>query len=275
VPIAAYASFFEPYNLPTERLDLNIADRVGREPIRIGVLADIQTNHVTDYEHAAVDRVMSLKPDLILLPGDLFQGSDEMARHEMGPMRALLSKLNAPGGVFMILGNVDPLSRTRKFVEGTGVELLVNERRRVRIHDRIVTIGGTGWPYYDRSARGLIARMERKDAEGDIRILMAHSPDAALLMSRGSRIDLLVSGHTHGGQVVIPLWGPPLTLARIPKSIAAGGLHDFSDFQLYVSRGVGLERHQAPRVRFLCPPEVTLLTITDEKANTADRPPTP
>ena len=76
-----------------------------------------------------------------------------------------------------------------------------------------------------------------------------------------SRIDLVVSGHTHGGQIVVPFFGPIMTLSHVPRSVAAGGLHQIDGNYIYVSRGVGCERMQAPRIRFLCPPEISLLTL--------------
>jgi hypothetical protein len=86
-------------------------------------------------------------------------------------------------------------------------------------------------------------------------------PDVALGLRPGSRIDLVVAGHTHGGQVVLPGFGPPMTLSHVPRAVAAGGLHDLGGNAIYVSRGVGCERGQAPRIRFLCPPEVSLLEV--------------
>ncbi|MCP4249167.1 MAG: phosphohydrolase, partial [bacterium] len=112
-----------------------------------------------------------------------------------------------------------------------------------------------------------IGHLEAGGNEGDIRILVAHRPDAVLALSPNSRIDLVVAGHTHGGQVVVPLLGPPFTLTRVPRHVAAGGFHDLGGRRIYVSRGVGCERSQAPRIRFLAPPEISLLTL-----DTADGP---
>jgi predicted MPP superfamily phosphohydrolase len=73
-------------------------------------------------------------------------------------------------------------------------------------------------------------------------------------------VALVLAGHTHGGQVVIPLFGPPVTASRLPRAYA-GGLHDFRGIPLHVSRGVGMERGFAPPVRFLCPPEICVLEL--------------
>jgi predicted MPP superfamily phosphohydrolase len=75
------------------------------------------------------------------------------------------------------------------------------------------------------------------------------------------RIDLALAGHTHGGQVVVPFFGPLLTLSDVPRHVAAGGVHELGPVRVHVSRGVGMERGSAPQIRFFCPPEICLLTL--------------
>jgi hypothetical protein len=74
-------------------------------------------------------------------------------------------------------------------------------------------------------------------------------------------VDAIVAGHTHGGQVQIPGFGPLITLTEVPRSWAAGLTELPWGGWLFVSRGVGMERAAAPRLRFWCPPEVALLTF--------------
>jgi predicted MPP superfamily phosphohydrolase len=90
------------------------------------------------------------------------------------------------------------------------------------------------------------------------RIVISHSPDFVDAMPVS--VDLVLAGHTHGGQVVLPLFGPPTTASRLPR-LYAGGLHDYRGTPLHVSRGVGMERGFAPPVRFLCPPEICILDL--------------
>lgn len=73
-------------------------------------------------------------------------------------------------------------------------------------------------------------------------------------------VDLVLAGHTHGGQVVVPFFGPPYTASRLPRRYA-GGLNDYRGIPLHVSRGVGMERGFAPQVRFLCPPEICVVDV--------------
>jgi uncharacterized protein len=265
IPIGLYATWIEPFRLQLETARVAVAlGRDGQGAIRIGVLSDLQTNRVTDYERDAVDRLMALRPDLIVLPGDLFQGSAEEFEANRAALRDLLGRLSAPGGVYLVPGDVDGgTARLEQAVRSTRVRLLVDEVVQVVIGDRRVTIGGIELDASTRRARETVELLETASGDGDIRILVAHRPDVALGLRPGSRIDLVVAGHTHGGQVVVPGFGPPLTLSRVPRAVAAGGLHAIAGNPIYVSRGVGCERGQAPRIRFLCPPEISLIEVGD------------
>jgi len=88
---------------------------------------------------------------------------------------------------------------------------------------------------------------------------VGHSPDFAL---GDVRANLLLAGHTHGGQVQLPFIGPLLTVSRVPRRWASGVTHLADDNKaLIVSNGVGMERRHAPRIRFLCPPEVIIIEL--------------
>jgi predicted MPP superfamily phosphohydrolase len=73
-------------------------------------------------------------------------------------------------------------------------------------------------------------------------------------------VDLALAGHTHGGQVVLPLIGPPFTKTRLARRYASG-LNDYDGIPIHVSPGVGMERGTAPQIRFLCPPEISVLDV--------------
>ncbi len=96
---------------------------------------------------------------------------------------------------------------------------------------------------------------------GRLHVVLGHSPDYAL-----GRIeaDLLVAGHTHGGQVQLPLVGPLVTLSEVPRRWAAGLTELPGGARLLVSRGIGMEGGAAPRLRFLCRPELAVIELTPE-----------
>lgn len=266
-PVGGYASFVEPFRLTVERVTIPLdTDRPDAEELRIAVLADIQAIEVHEHHRAAVREAMAFEPHLILLPGDLIQAPD-IESHEaaMPAFRELLAPLDAPLGVWFVIGNTDWGSRVRDVFEGTRVKVLENEWI-VREHaGRRVVVGGSGMYWRDAEVERFVGELEALTAAEtgghDLRILLAHFPDVIHHLSAASRIDLVVAGHTHGGQVSLPLIGPPITLSTVPRAVAAGGLHEVEGNRVYVSRGLGWEGGPAPRVRFLAPPEVSLLTL--------------
>ena len=265
-PAGAYASLAEPRRLEVETAEVPLApDRQGREPVVIGVVADIQTARVTGHERTAVDRLMAQRPDVILLPGDLLQSPGRLER-ELPALRRLLGRLHAPGGVFFVLGDQDTRGELDPAVAGTDVRLLVNDVVRVRVRGRRLTIAGIELDGRAPAARAAVGRLEEDPGRRDVRIVLAHRPDVARDLRAGTRVDLVVAGHTHGGQVQLPLVGPVITYSDVPRAVAGGGLHDLGGGRrVYVSRGVGMERDQAPPVRFLAPPEVTVLRLATRR----------
>ena len=263
-PLAGYATYVEPFNLIVERADVPLpAQRDGVHPISVAVLADLQFDLVTDFERRVVAEVMALDPDLILLPGDLFQGTREQFRAQRPAIVELLSALDARGGVYAVEGDVDRSFDLAGVYREAGVRFLNNQADQAIIGDRVVRIGGLASGLADEEIDAFVRRLEDGVDGGDIRILLTHHPDVVMALTPRSRIDLVVTGHTHGGQVVVPGFGPLLTFSDLPRHVAAGGLHDFNGRRVYISRGVGVERGQAPRIRLFCPPEITLLTLGD------------
>lgn len=176
-------------------------------------------------------------------------------------MRRLLGKLRAPGGVFAVQGDSESVAKARRVFAGTRVRLLIDEQASTRVRDRAISIVGLRLRYWQASARGLAERFEDRLGTRDVRLLLTHRPDAMKWLARDTRIDLVVSGHTHGGQLQLPLVGPLTTASDLPRDVAAGGLHSLGGRRIYISRGIGVERGQAPRLRLGAPPEVSILTL--------------
>lgn len=265
VPVAAWATFVEPFRLQIETATVPVLPPRAADPIRVAVFSDLQTSRVTTYERRAVDELLALQADLILMPGDLFQGTDAEFERELPALRQLHARLEAPFGVYAVPGNVDYLHRLRRVFAGTAVRLLVNEIVEVEVRGCRLAIGGIESEFSYPIARATIARLGDDRTRADVRVLLTHAPDPVLDLPRTSRIDLLVAGHTHGGQVQIPGIGPIFTGSRVPRAMAAGGLTRTDGPLIYVSRGVGCERGRAPRLRFCCPPEISLLTFVPER----------
>jgi predicted MPP superfamily phosphohydrolase len=257
-----YGTHVEPRRLQVEQVAVAVdGDRDGDDPVRIGVLTDLQTDDPGTYEDDAVDRLLAEQPDLILLPGDLFQGSVAAFDDHEADMRALLRRLDAPHGVYLVRGDVDVGDRADRLVAGSDIVVLDDESVDVTVGDRRLRIGGNRLRYWSPEAAALRQELDGAPEDGTIRVLLAHRPDAALDLPRGSRVDLVVAGHTHGGQIVVPGLGPLFTASEVPRSVAAGGLHEIAGNPIYVGTGVGMERGQAPQVRLFARPTIGVVEL--------------
>jgi predicted MPP superfamily phosphohydrolase len=260
--VGVYASFIEPFRLVEERVEVVLpAERAPSEPLRIAVLADIQSRKVDEHLREAVRRALAFEPHLIVLPGDLIQEHpEENYLRVIDEFRALLAPLEAPLGVYFALGNTDTPRLVGRVFEGTNVQLLENQSVEHTFGGRRVLVGGAGFRPFAPRTREFVERFDQREGD-ELRILVAHYPDIALELDDEPALDLIIAGHTHGGQVRLPFFGAPLTLSGVPRAVGSGGLHELDGRRIYVSRGVGCERGAAPRLRFLCPPEVSLITV--------------
>jgi predicted MPP superfamily phosphohydrolase len=247
------------------------ADLRDAAPIRILHLTDIQTPAIGAHEERALRAGLASHPDLIVLTGDYVQDAlgrptEEDAARDL---RALMARIrfDAPLGVYATEGDVGP--SCREVFAGTPVRCLVDASTVVTLPDGD-TLGITGLSRGRGRERdpAWLAWLLSKGPGADHRIVISHSPDFVDAMPVG--VDLVLAGHTHGGQFVLPFFGPVVTASRLPR-LFAGGLHDFRGTPLHVSRGVGMERGFSPPVRFLCPPEICVLDLRLSRAGRVSR----
>lgn len=265
--LGAYATHVEPYRLRVDSHELAVPEvREGDDPVRVAVMADLQANHIGDHERRAIDEVLALDPDVIILTGDLFQGRSYQLRDERDAFRRELARLQAPSGVFFVRGDVDQgrIDRTRSLLAGLdGITVLEDEVVEVEVGDRTLRIGGTRLDYDSDAADEVRAELLAEPEAGALTLLVSHRPDTVLDLPADSRVDLTIAGHTHGGQVVLPVLGPMVRNTGIPRDAARGGLHEVDGNALYVGPGVGMARGEAPQVRFLSRPAVGVVTLRD------------
>ncbi len=243
---AVSAFLVEPHRL--EERTVRIESSKVKAPLKIALLADLQTDSIGEYERDVVRRMMAAKPDLILHAGDYLQIYGKGRAEQVAKMRELFKDVTAPLGIYAVQGNVDPDDWTTLFESGVTcmhrTESVVTGKIRI-----------TGLSLKD-SFEASTHPVERDD--GRFHIVMGHAPDFALA---NPPADLIVAGHTHGGQVQLPFIGPLITLSDVPRSWAHG-VTSFPDGRtLVVSRGVGMERGHAPRLRFLCRPELVYIEV--------------
>ena len=203
----------------------------------------------------------ALQPDLVLLGGDYVQRRRTLypqgnQRHLIAPGVGVLAALRAPLGRFAVLGNHDhkvSAMLTRRALADAGCTDLTNtgvclERGGATLHLCGVDDLSTGKPNLRRSLREV--------GERDACLLLTHNPDFVERV-RDPRVDLVLSGHTHGGQVYFPGLGAPTTASRFGQKYRAG-LVQGPSARVYVSRGIGTI---GLPVRWGAPPEVTLITL--------------
>jgi predicted MPP superfamily phosphohydrolase len=222
---------------------------------RIAFLSDLHYSALVPswWIAAAVRSALELEPDVILLGGDYLSHN---ARYAEG-LAELLRPLTAPDGVFGVLGNHDHYvgaALVRRVLADANVTELLNQSAVVRRGPGALGVAGVGDLSYDEvncaaAVAGLGADVPR--------ILLSHQPDVFAFWPAELRCDLMLSGHTHGGQAHLPFLGPPYVPSQFGFRYLAGAFRE-DGRQLYVSRGIGVIT--AP-IRWRCPPEVTHLVL--------------
>jgi predicted MPP superfamily phosphohydrolase len=216
--------------------------------LRIGLLTDIHHSAMVPAEDVsrAVDLAQAEQPDLVVLGGDFVTDGD---RAFTGPVAELVAPLRAPHGVFAILGNHDDERAVPEALTRQGIEVLKDACTRLDIRGTPLDLVGVR--FWTRRATE-IARIAK--GTGGTTILLAHDP-RRLSEASSLKIPAVLSGHTHGGQVVLPGIGP-LVRRRFP---VLEGLGARGASSIFVSRGVGTV--YVP-MRINCPPEVAIVTLT-------------
>jgi predicted MPP superfamily phosphohydrolase len=220
--------------------------------LRIGLVTDIHHSRMVPEADVvyAVERITRASPDLIVLGGDYVTWGD---RAFVKPVAELLAPLTAPHGVFAILGNHDDDRDMPAALTAKGFHVLRDQRTRIVVRGEGLELAGIR--FWTRRAVD-IAKVLRRAR--DTVILLAHDP-RRLVEASALGVPLVLSGHTHGGQVVVPGFG---AIARRQFPIVQGtGRRE--NTSIFVSRGVGTV--YVP-VRINCPPEVAVVTLRRQSA---------
>ncbi|OKL44615.1 metallophosphoesterase [Pseudovibrio exalbescens] len=270
--VLAYAVLLEPFRDPVLR-HFNVSLAGLCQPVRVVALGDLHASkpwmsprRIRRIAH----QVNRIKPDLVFLLGDFetgmhppFCSSKAVSPEHWGPA---IGSLHAPLGRYAVLGNHDwaeDLAGTRAILTSQQIKVLENEVRFVALSDGVgVWIAGLGDQYTNgkmfegrERADDLPATLASIPADGNPAILLAHEPD--IFDEVPERIGLILSGHTHGGQIRLPFWGAIMVPSRFGRRFAKG-VFEKGSVKMIVTAGLGCSRLP---IRFNCPPEVLLIDL--------------
>jgi len=274
--VTAYASLVERNMFTLRRFDVPVLEP-GSAPLKVLHVSDL---HMTAAQHRKQDwvrRLDALDPDLVITTGDNLAGHDAV----MPTLSALAPLMERPGA--FVLGSNDywaprpknplkyfssnhewvpgirlPWRPLRDAMAGAGWADLTNARGSVKADGREIALAGVDDPHLRMDRYAEVAG--DADPAADLRIGLTHSPEPRVVNSfAADGYDLVLAGHTHGGQLRIPVYGALVTNCGIDRS-RARWLHRWApETWLHISAGLGTSPY-AP-VRFACPPEATLLTL--------------
>ena len=209
--------------------------------------------------HAAIPMVNDLRPDLIVLTGDFVTaplvGDDRKAAFAAEPCARLLRQMTAPHGLWAVLGNHDEATdhkHVARALQTENIQVLANQSQAIERDGARFWLAGVN-DVLSKTAD--LSKTLRTVPANEAVILLAHEPDFADHAAKFP-IDLQLSGHSHGGQIRIPLL-PPFYLPTLGKKYVLG-TYRVGPLTLYTNAGLGTIGVPA---RLNCPPEITLLTL--------------
>jgi len=256
-----YVLLMEPNSFTVETVHLKLP-RLARSfsGLRLAQISDL---HMGGWMNAArlqhvVDLILAQEPDILLITGDFLIGRDnlDISNQVVSDLIEPLSRLSGSIPSFAVFGNHDywtNVETVRHILVSSGITELTNAVSTLKRGQDSLYVCGVddiweGVPRLD----DVIAQL----SDDSTAILLAHEPDFADTSAATGRFDLQVSGHTHGGQVVLPLVGPPV-LPYLGRKYGSG-LYKVGEMFQYTNRGVGMARLP---LRINCPPEITLFVL--------------
>jgi predicted MPP superfamily phosphohydrolase len=269
-PALYYAREVEPEDVEVVPVSIELPRLTPQfDGYRIAQVSDL---HVTGWMTPGrllglVELVNAEAPDLVVITGDLatYSRFRSRIRHVSG-LVAPLRRLRPPDGTIAVLGNHDHKTNAavvRQALAASGVIELSNAVESLHRDGAALHLCGV-----DSALKGVVrlSRVLEELPEGDTAILLAHEPDFADTSAQTGRFDLQLSGHSHGGQMLLPLLRT-LVAPRLSRKYLSG-LYQVGDMLLYTNRGLGSH----PRLRLGCRPEITIFTLISRAARQSIRP---
>lgn len=247
-----YGYFVEPRWIDVTETTVRTA-KLRSAGFRIVQISDLHCDRTPRNEERAIQIIQRLKPDIVVATGDFLNRASALPR-----LQAMLRRLDAPLGKFAVKGNFDiGWWSDLDLFENTGFRVLDRDTAVVTKQQDAIAISGLSFGLAEVYRDVLQEPVDRR-----FRIFLFHTPDL-IEDIRGLGVDLYLCGHTHGGQVALPLYGALITFSRFGKKYETGR-YELDGTMLYVNRGLGLEPAPAPQVRFLARPEIAVFDIVPE-----------
>ncbi len=249
-----------PWN---EILTLSVQEKVLTLPRLDAALNDLSITHLSDLHYTGqlsksfynevVDQANAFSSDVIVITGDILE-----QRHCLDWIEGTLGRLHARQGVFFVLGNHELRLKDERLVRKTltdaGLVDLGGTWKKIEHNGHPILLAGNELPWFPLAA-DMASVPDNFDGKRPLRIALCHTPDQ-LAWSQAHDFDLMLAGHTHGGQVRFPLVGPILAPSVFGTRHASGTFF-YEPTLLHVSRGIAGTRP----LRLRCPPEVTKLVL--------------
>lgn len=262
--VVVYATWIEPFRLGVTRATLRSPRLDGPAPLRLLHISDLHVERISPRERELLRLVGELAPHVVVITGDYLNLSSVHDPQAQAAARDLLERLceAARVPVYAITGSppVDRPEVVPAIFAGLPITWLLDEVAEVCVNGHTLRLVGLRCTR-DRSVDGpRLRHLLAGRSQSPFTLLLYHSPDLVPeAVELG--IDLYLCGHTHGGQIRLPLFGALITSSDFWKRYEMGRYEEGST-TIYVSRGLGMEGLGAPRARFLSPPEVVLWTLS-------------
>lgn len=259
--VVFYATWIEPFRLGATRQTLRL-EAANAPHLRLLQLGDLHLERETGRERQLQALIDQLQPDLIVFSGDFVNLSYTWDATALADIRRVIARWRAPLGVYCVPGTpvVEPLPRVLEFVQGLdNLTLLTNRWASVAAPGGALHILGLVTTHDLPTDRRALAEQLASAPPDGVRLLLSHSPDLAP-EAAAAGFDLYLCGHTHGGQIRLPVVGALFSSSHLGNRFIMGR-YQVNDMTLYTTRGIGMEGLGAPRARFLCPPEIVLWEI--------------
>jgi uncharacterized protein len=262
---ASYGRWLESQWLRISQHTIALPEKRTGEPVRVAHLSDLHASREISLEQIAdaISATLALRPDVVCLTGDFITRHDDIPPD----YAEVLRRLSAAVPTFASLGNHDGGAWTarhgglasseaiRRMLASSHIPCLRNQNATIEVRGRVVQLAGLGDLWSSECVPAVAFRgLETALTTSTLRLALSHNPDSKDLLAPHAW-DVLLSGHTHGGQIG---FGPlARRFAPVSDKRYIEGLHSWRDRWLHVSRGVGC----LYGLRLGCRPEITLLTI--------------